>query len=148
MINAIKELQKELFQEKTRLNSLLSEGKVIELHMELNYLASLVGKRHSMGISINFPERDFMDEIIRGERNIIIVTRPFRNAFLGNLSAIREKAASFFPNSCVKNFDNGEGFHILFEGGKVSMFPGSVHLWCNVKKAERFLAWAMENVYW
>jgi len=147
MINAIKELQKELLSEKTRLNSLLSEGKVIKLHTELNYLASLVGKRHSMGMSINFPERDFMDEVIRGERNIIIVTHPFRNAFLENSPKVREKAASFFPNSRVKSFDNGEGFHILFDGGKVSMFPGSLHLWCNVNKAEKFLEWAMENVY-
>lgn len=147
MIEAVKELQRALASKKTELKRLLSEGKMTELHMELNLIASFAGKRSSMEISINFPERYKMDEVIRGERNIIIVSHPLRKKFGVPVAEIIGKAASFFPGSQLKNFENGEGFHIIFSGGKISMFPGSVHLWCNVNKAEKFLVWAMDSVY-
>ena len=47
----------------------------------------------------------------------------------------------------ISDFENENGFHVTFSGGKVSLFPGSIHIWCKIKDIEEFLEWILDEAY-
>lgn len=143
----IRDLQKELKKSAGRLEAMLRDGRISELHREINYIASLVGEKHSLGLSVNFPEQERMEETIRGERNVSLIVDPTRKGFKVPPEEIKKAALRAFRGARIEDFSHGEGFHVVWAGGRISLFPGSMHMWCDAREAEAFLDWLMKEGY-
>ncbi len=146
-MRVLEELRYEASKKRAKLETLLNEGNLWDLHSELNKIASDVGFRRSIAISINFPEQENMQEVIGGERNVSIIVDPHRKVFAPPMDMVKQQALRTFKDAKIEDFQNAEGFHVIFSKGRISVFPGSVHIWCNTKDAENFVEYLLNGVF-
>jgi len=146
MIKAIEEMQNNLTKNYSKLKD-IEKNDIMRLHLEVNYIAGLAGKKYGMDLRINFPNMGDIEESIKGERNVTIIVEQRREDFKIPVDSIKSKAKETVDGCQIRDFENEKGFHVIFDGGKVSLFPGSIHMWCRIRDVEEFLQWLVDKAY-
>ncbi|TLY06931.1 MAG: hypothetical protein E6K83_07365 [Thaumarchaeota archaeon] len=144
-------LQKELISNMPQIRFLLKKNPGLAFTI-INEIAEKVGKRYSVILSLNFPERDKIENYESyGTENIGMVFQRDNKVFAIPRNLIKSKANEILRNAQVQDaymYEGKEGVRILLENCRLDILPASLHVWGKFDdKITMFCDWLLTNCY-
>jgi hypothetical protein len=145
------ELQKEIRSNLPQIRFLLKRNSAMAF-TTINEIATNVGKRHKIKLSLNFPERGKIeDSESYGTENIGMVFQRDNKKFLIEREMIKSKAIEILGNPQVEDaymYEGKEGVRILLNRIRLDILPASLHVWGKFdENVTKFCDWLLPNCY-
>lgn len=147
----ISALQEQLRSNLPQIRILLKKNPALSFTV-INDIASSVGKKYNVKLSLNFPERGKIEKFeLYGTENVGIVFQRDSRTFPIARDVIRTKALESFGTVQVQDaymYEGKEGVRIIGEGYRLDILPASLHVWGEINDSIRkFCDWLLENCY-
>ena len=144
-------LQKEIKSNMPQIRFLLKKNPGLAFTI-INEIAGKVGKRYNAILSLNFPERDKIEDYESyGTENIGIVFHRDNKVFAIPRSLIKSKANEILRNAQIQDaymYEGKEGLRILVENCRLDILPASLHVWGKFDdKITMFCDWLLTSCY-
>ncbi len=149
--NIIITLQKELKSNLPQIRFLLKKNPGLAF-TAINEIATKVGQKYGIRLSLNFPERDkIMDFESYGTENLGFVFQRDSKSFVISREAIREKALEILQSADIQDaymYEGKEGLRAIGNGYRLDILPASLHVWGKFdEKITKFCDWLLVNCY-
>ncbi len=146
------EIQKELKSNMPQIRFLLIKNPAIA-YTTINEIATRVGKKYNMTLSINFPQKGKIDDYDSfGTENFSMVIDITKKRFPINREIIKSKAKEIFENARTEDaymYEGKEGVKVFFDSGRIDILPHSLHVWCKFdQKVKAYCDWLFTNCYY
>lgn len=118
----------------------------------VNEIASKIGKKHGINLSLNFPQRGKIEDFESyGTENIgMVFQRNSRNFSIAR-DLIKSKAVEMLDNPQVHDaymYEGKEGVRVMLENLRLDILPSSLHVWGKFdEKVTKFCDWLLVNCY-
>jgi hypothetical protein len=118
----------------------------------INEIASKVGKKYGIILSLNFPQRGKIEDFESyGTENIgMIFQRNSRNFSIAR-DLIKTKAAEMLGKPQVQDaymYEGKEGVRVMLENVRLDILPASLHVWGKFDdNISKFCDWLLINCY-
>lgn len=118
----------------------------------INEIASSIGKKYNIKISLNFPERGKIEDYESyGTENIGFVFQRNAKSFSIPRDAIKSKALEILENIQIQDaymYEGKEGVRAIGSNYRLDILPASLHIWGKINDEIRNLCdWLFENCY-
>jgi hypothetical protein len=146
------DLQKELKSNMPQIRFLLAKNPALA-YSTINEIATGVGKKYNMVLSLNFPQKDKINDFESyGTENISIVIDKTKKTFPIKREMIKSKAVEIFGNVRTEDaymYEGKEGVKVFFDSGRIDILPHSLHVWCKFdQKVKAYCDWLFTNCYY
>ncbi len=148
----INDLQKELRSNLPQIRFLLKKNPALSFST-INEIAGKVGKKYNVMLSMNFPEREKIEDFESyGTENIgLIIDDRFRKTFPIKRELIKSKASEIFDDVKIEDaymYEGKEGLKVFLNSGRLDILPASLHVWGKFdSKVVEFCNWLLVNCY-
>jgi hypothetical protein len=147
----IEELQKELRSNLPQIRFLLKKNPAMAF-TTLNEIATSIGKKYNIRLSLNFPERNKIEDFQSyGTENIGIVFQRNSKEFPIPREMIKSKATEILSKAQVEEaymYEGKEGLRVLVDDIRLDILPASLHVWGKFDKPVMdFCDWLLPNCY-
>lgn len=145
------ELRKELVSNMPQIRVLLKKSPAMAF-TTINEIASKIGKKYGIVLSLNFPQRGKIEDFDSyGTENIGMVFQRDSRNFPIERSLIKSKAAELLERSEIHDaymYEGKEGVRIVTENVRLDILPASLHIWGKFDaKVIDFCNWLLINCY-
>lgn len=145
------ELQKELRINLPQIRFLLKKNPAM-VFATINDIATNIGKKYNIRLSLNFPERGKIEDFESyGTENIGMVFQRDSKKFPMSREVIKSKAIEILANSHVEDaymYEGKEGVRILLDNIRLDILPASLHVWGKFdKNVTKFCDWLLIDCY-
>jgi len=118
----------------------------------INEIATEVGKKYGIKITLNFPERGKIEDYESyGTENIGFVFQRDPKSFPVPRDAIKSKAMKFLQNPQIQDaymYEGKEGVRVMEQNYRLDILPASLHIWGKIDNSiKNFCNWLLENCY-
>lgn len=118
----------------------------------INEIASSIGKKYNIKISLNFPERGKIEDYESyGTENIGFVFQRNAKSFSIPRDAIKSKALEILENIQIQDaymYEGKEGVRAIGSNYRLDILPASLHIWGKINDEIRnFCDWLLDNCY-
>ncbi len=118
----------------------------------INEIATEVGKKYNIKISLNFPERGKIEDYESyGTENIGFVFQRDSKSFTIPRNLIKSKASEMLRYVQIQDaymYEGKEGVRIIEQSYRLDILPASLHIWGKINDNIRnFCDWLFENCY-
>ncbi|MGQ0638595.1 MAG: hypothetical protein ACT4N1_04500 [Nitrososphaerota archaeon] len=146
------DLQKELKSNMPQIRFLLTKNPALA-YTTINEIATRVGKKYNMVLSLNFPQKDKINDFESyGTENISMVIDKTKKTFPIKREMIKSKALEIFGNVKTEDaymYEGKEGVKVFFDSGRIDILPHSLHVWCKFdQKVKEYCDWLFTNCYY
>ncbi|MDE1811560.1 MAG: hypothetical protein KGH86_07745 [Thaumarchaeota archaeon] len=146
-----KKLQGELKSNNPQIRFLLKKSPGLAF-TTINEIASSIGKKYNIKISLNFPERGKIEDYESyGTENIGFVFQRNAKSFSIPRDAIKSKALEILENIQIQDaymYEGKEGVRAIGSNYRLDILPASLHIWGKINDEIRNLCdWLFENCY-
>lgn len=147
----VAELQKELKSNLPQIRFLLKKNPAMAF-TTINEIATKIGNRHHIKLSLNFPEIGKIEDFDSyGTENIGMVFQRDSKKFLIERKLIRSKAIEILGNPQVEDaymYEGKEGVRVLLDRIRLDILPASLHIWGKFDYGvTKFCDWLLPNCY-
>jgi hypothetical protein len=147
----VEELQRELRSNLPQLRFLLKKNPAMAF-TTINEIATSIGKRYNIKLSLNFPEKKKIEDFESyGTENISIIFQRNSKKFPIPREMIKSKVAEILGKAQVEDaymYEGKEGLRVLLENIRLDILPASLHVWGKFDKPVRnFCEWLLTNCY-
>ena len=147
----VAELRKELFSNMPQIRILLKKNPAMAF-TAINEIASSIGKKYGMVLSLNFPQRGKIEDFESyGTENIGMVFQRNSRNFPISRETIKSRASEMLDCPQVQDaymYEGKEGVRILSGAIRIDVLPASLHVWGRFdKKTSEFCDWLLTNCY-
>ena len=144
-------LQKEIKSNMPQIRFLLKKNPGLAFTI-INEIAEKVGKKYNVILSLNFPERDKIEDYESyGTENIGLVFHRDSKVFAIPRNLIKTKANEILRNAQIQDaymYEGKEGLRILVENCRLDILPASLHVWGKFDdKITMFCDWLLTDCY-
>lgn len=144
-------LQKELKSNNPQIRFLLKNSPGLAF-TTINEIATNIGKKYNVKVSLNFPERGKIDDYeAYGTENIGFVFERNSRAFSISREVIKSRASKILDNASIQDaymYEGKEGVRIVHDNYRLDILPASLHVWGKINDEIRnFCDWLLENCY-
>jgi hypothetical protein len=144
-------LQKELKSNNPQIRFLLKKSPALAF-TTINEIATNIGKKYNLKVSLNFPERGKIeDHEAYGTENIGFVFQRDSKSFSISRELIKLKASEILGSVQIQDaymYEGKEGVRVIDEGYRLDILPASLHIWGKINdKIRNFGDWLLENCY-
>lgn len=144
-------LQKELKSNNPQIRFLLKNSPGLAF-TTINEIASNIGKKYGVKVSLNFPERGKIDDHeAYGTENIGFVFERDSRSFCISREVIKSKAFEILGNANIQDaymYEGKEGVKVIQDNYRLDILPASLHVWGKINEEIRnFCDWLFENCY-
>jgi len=145
------ELQKELKSNLPQIRILLKKNPAMAF-TRINEIATHVGNKHHIKLSLNFPERGKIEDFDSyGLENIGIVFERESKKFLIEKNLIKSTAVEILDNPQVEDaymYEGKEGVRVFSDKIRLDILPSSLHIWGRFNRnITKFCDWLLSNCY-
>jgi len=118
----------------------------------INEIATEVGRKYKIKITLNFPERGKIEDYESyGTENIGFVFQRDPKSFSVPRDTIKSKATEFLQNLQIQDaymYEGKEGVRVIEQNYRLDILPASLHIWGKIDDNIRnFCDWLLENCY-
>lgn len=118
----------------------------------INEIATNVGKKYSIKVSLNFPERGKIEDYESyGTENIGFVFQRNSRSFPIPRDTIKSKATEALGNIQIQDaymYEGKEGVRVIDQNYRLDILPASLHIWGKINyNIKNFCDWLFENCY-
>ena len=147
----ITSLQKELKSNLPQIRFLLKKNPGLAF-TTINEIAIKVGQNYGIKLSLNFPERDKINDFESyGTENLGVVFQRDNKSFAISRDIIRTKALEILNSVEVQDaymYEGKEGLRAIGNGYRLDILPASLHIWGKLdEKITRFCDWLFVSCY-
>lgn len=147
----VSELRKELASNMPQIRILLKKNPAMAF-TTINEIASKIGKRHGLVLSLNFPQRGKIEDFESyGTENIGLVFYRNPRNFPISRDLIKSKAAETMEGAQINDaymYEGKEGVRVVSDGIRLDVLPASLHVWGKFdKRTVEFCDWLLANCY-
>jgi hypothetical protein len=144
-------LQKELKSNNPQIRFLLKNSPAIAF-TTINEIATNIGKKYNIKISINFPEKGKIEDFESyGTENIGFVFQRNSKTFSISRELIKSKASEMLGNAQIQDaymYEGKEGVRVIDDTFRLDILPSSLHVWGKINEGiKNFGDWLLENCY-
>ncbi len=144
-------LQKELRTNLPQIRFLLKKNPAMAF-TTINEIATNVGKRYNIRLSLNFPEKGKIEDFDSyGTENIGMIFHRDSKRFPIKRELIKSKAFEILCKPQVDDaymYEGKEGVRVLLDGIRLDILPASLHIWGKFDDAViEFCDWLLPNCY-
>ncbi len=144
-------LQQELKSNNPQIRFLLKESPGLAF-TTINEIASSVGKKYNIKISLNFPERGKIEDYESyGTENMGFVFQRNTKSFPIPRDTIKSKATEVLGNVQIQDaymYEGKEGVRVIDQNYRLDVLPSSLHVWGKISdNIKNFCDWLFENCY-
>jgi hypothetical protein len=144
-------LQRELRSNNPQIRFLLKKSPALAF-TTINEIATNIGKKYKIKVSINFPERGKIEDYeAYGTENIGFVFQRDSKAFPLARDLIKTKASDILGSVEIQDaymYEGKEGVRVIDENYRLDILPASLHIWGKINDNIRnFCDWLLENCY-
>jgi hypothetical protein len=144
-------LQKELKSNNPQIRFLLKNSPAIAF-TTINEIATNIGKKYNIKISINFPEKGKIEDFESyGTENIGFVFQRNSKTFSISRELIKSKASEMLGNAQIQDaymYEGKEGVRVIDDTFRLDILPSSLHMWGKINEGiKNFGDWLLENCY-
>lgn len=144
-------LQKEIKSNMPQIRFLLKKNPGLAFTI-INEIAEKVGKKYNVILSLNFPERDKIEDYESyGTENIGMVFHRDNKVFAIPRNLIKSKTNEILRNAQVQDaymYEGKEGLRIRVENCRLDILPASLHVWGKFDdKITMFCNWLLTSCY-
>jgi hypothetical protein len=145
------ELQKELRANLPQIRFLLKRNPALAF-TTINDIATNVGKRYNIRLSLNFPEKGKIEDFESyGKENIGMVFQRDSKRFPIARELIKSKAVEILGTLQVEDaymYEGKEGVRVLLDNIRLDILPASFHVWGKFdKNVTKFCDWLLTDCY-
>lgn len=145
------ELQKELRSNLPQIRFLAKKNPAMAF-TAINDIATSVGKKYNIRLSLNFPQRNKIEDFESyGTENIGIVFQRDGKKFSISREIIKSKANETLSNPQVEDaymYEGKEGVRIMLDSIRLDILPASLYVWGKFDKAViEFCDWLLVECY-
>ncbi len=145
------DLQRELRSNLPQIRSLLKKSPALAF-TTINEISAKVGKKYKIVLSLNFPEREKIEDFESyGTENIGMIIDKFRKTFPIQRELIKSKASEIFGDVQIQDaymYEGKEGVRVVLDSGRLDVLPASLHVWGKFdRKVIEFCDWLLTNCY-
>lgn len=118
----------------------------------INELASSIGRKYGIVLSLNFPQRGKIEDFESyGTENIGMVFQRDSRAFPIPRDEIKSRASQVLANPQIQDaymYEGKEGVRVLSGDVRLDILPASLHVWGKFDdKVAQFCDWLLVNCY-
>lgn len=144
-------LQEELRSNSPQIRFLLKKSPGLAF-TTINEIATSVGKKYNIKVSLNFPERGKIEDYESyGTENIGFVFQRNSKSFAIPRDMIKSKATELLENVQIQDaymYEGKEGVRVIDQNYRLDVLPASLHVWGKINDNIRnFCDWLFENCY-
>ena len=144
-------LQKELKSNNPQIRFLLKKSPALAFS-KINEIATDIGKKYNIKVSLNFPERGKIEDYeTYGTENVGFVFQRNSKAFPIPRELIKLKASEILGSVQIQDaymYEGKEGVRVIDENYRLDILPASFHIWGKINdKISNFGDWLLENCY-
>lgn len=145
------ELRKELVSNMPQIRILLKKNPAMAF-TTINEIASKIGQKHGIVLSLNFPQRGKIEDFESyGTENLGMVFHRNSRNFPISRDLIKSKASEILENSQINDaymYEGKEGVRVVLDNIRLDVLPASLHVWGKFdKKTAEFCDWLLINCY-
>lgn len=145
------ELRRELASNMPQIRTLLKKSPATAF-TTINEIASRVGSKYGLTLSLNFPQRGKIDDFeAYGTENLGMVFSRNSRRFPIPRDIIKSKASEILENPQVADaymYEGKEGVRVTAGQTRLDILPSSLHIWGKFDpKTSKFCDWLLENCY-
>ncbi len=146
-----KKLQEELKSNNPQIRFLLKKSPGLAF-TTINEIATSIGRKYNIKISLNFPERGKIEDYESyGTENIGFVFQRDNKSFSISRDVIKSKALETLENIQIQDaymYEGKEGVRAIGSNYRLDILPASLHIWGRINDEIRnFCNWLFENCY-
>ena len=144
-------LQKELKSSNPQIRFLLKKSPALAF-TTINEIATNIGKKYNVKVSLNFPERGKIEDYESyGTENMGFIFQRDSKAFSISRELIKSKASEILGSVQIQDaymYEGKEGVRVIDERYRLDILPASLHIWGKINdKIRDFGDWLLENCY-
>ncbi len=144
-------LQEELKSNNPQIRFLLKKSPGLAF-TAINEIATSIGKKYNIKISLNFPERGKIEDYeSHGTENIGFVFQRDNKSFSIPRDVIKSKALKILEDIQIQDaymYEGKEGVRVIGSNYRLDILPSSLHIWGKINdKIRNFCDWLFENCY-
>ena len=118
----------------------------------INEIATEVGKKYKIKITLNFPERGKIEDYESyWTENIGLVFQRDPKSFPVPRDTIKSKATEILQNPQIQDaymYEGKEGVRVMEQNYRLDILPASLHIWGKIDdNIKNFCNWLLENCY-
>ena len=151
MSEIIHELRARIEKDLEEYARLCHDKKLFAIKNKLDQAADQIGHQHGIQIQMNYPNKKALLDLQNlGLMNLSIFVHRTRKRFIGlSTRQILAKLSSIYPRAKISEVGFGwEGYHIDEDDGRITVLPGTIHLWRRIREREhRLLDWLFSEVF-
>ena len=145
------ELRKELVSNMPQIRILLKNSPALAF-TTINEIASKVGRKYGITLSLNFPQRGKIEDFESyGTENIGMVFQRNSRNFPIDRNLIKSKASEILDKPETHDaymYEGKEGVRVVLENIRLDILPASLHVWGKFdNKVIEFCNWLLINCY-
>jgi hypothetical protein len=145
------ELRKEIVSNMPQIRILLKKSPALAF-TTINEIASKVGRKYGITLSLNFPQRGKIEDFESyGTENIGIVFQRNSKNFPIDRNLIKSKASELLGRPETYDaymYEGKEGVRVVLDNIRLDILPASLHIWGKFdKKVIEFCNWLLINCY-
>ena len=145
------ELQKELRSNNPQIRFLLKKSPGLAF-TTINEIATSVGKKYNIKVSLNFPERGKIEDYESyGTENIGFVFQRDSRSFPIPRDSIKSIASEILGDVQMQDaymYEGKEGVRVMDNGYRIDILSASLHIWGKINdKIRIFCDWLLVNCY-
>jgi hypothetical protein len=146
-----KKLQEELKSNNPQIRFLLKKSPGLAF-TTINEIATSIGKKYNIKISLNFPESGKIEDYESyGTENIGFVFQRDNKSFPISRDVIKSKTLEILENVQIQDaymYEGKEGVRAIGSNYRLDILPASLHIWGKINDEIRnFCDWLFENCY-
>jgi hypothetical protein len=147
----VSELQKELRSNNPQIRFLLKKSPGLAF-TTINEIATNIGKKYNIKVSLNFPERGKIEDYESyGTENIGFVFQRNSRTFSIPREVIKSKASETLKDIQIQDaymYEGKEGVRIIHDIYRIDILPASLHVWGKInEEIKSFCNWLFEKCY-
>lgn len=144
-------LQEELKSNNPQIRFLLKKSPSLAF-ATINEIATRIGRKYNIKISLNFPERGKIEDYESyGTENIGFVFQRDSKSFLIPRDVIKSKALKVLESVQIQDaymYEGKEGVRAIGLNYRLDILPSSLHIWGKINdEIANFCDWLLENCY-
>lgn len=146
-----KKLQEELKSNNPQIRFLLKKSPGLAF-TTINEIATSIGRKYNIKISLNFPERGKIEDYESyGTENIGFVFQRDNKSFSISRDVIKSKTLEILKSAQIQDaymYEGKEGVRAIGSNYRLDILPASLHIWGKINDEIRsFCDWLFENCY-
>jgi hypothetical protein len=144
-------LQEELKSNNPQIRFLLKKSPGLAF-TTINEIATSIGRKYNIKISLNFPERGKIEDYESyGTENIGFIFQRDNKSFPISRDTIKSKALEILDSVQIQDaymYEGKEGTRIIGSNYRLDILPSSLHIWGKINdKIRNFCDWLLVNCY-